>query len=180
MHHARTAITAATIGAALLLTGCGSSGSKTSSTGATTSASASAKTAAKTDAPLTATTALATIAGSVQSAKLTGTVTAENDPNHLLGRPNQYTSKVTFTDSRISKSDTDGLDKDDVERGGAIEVFGNPDDAKARAKYIQTVTKSLPMFAEYDYVLGRTVVRVSRFLTPKQAGEYKTAAAELG
>ncbi|MFE4424720.1 hypothetical protein [Streptomyces sp. NPDC056817] len=31
-----------------------------------------------------------------------------------------------------------------MERGGAIEVFADPADAQARAKYIESVTKSMP------------------------------------
>ncbi|MET8517746.1 hypothetical protein [Streptomyces sp. NPDC005077] len=52
--------------------------------------------------------------------------------------------------------------------------------AKARATYIQTVTKGMPALAEYDYPVGAVVVRVSRYLTPTQAGEYETAAKKLG
>ena len=44
-------------------------------------------------------------------------------PNRLLGRPNGYTSKIAFADSRISKTDTDGRQKDAIERGGSIEVL---------------------------------------------------------
>jgi len=130
--------------------------------------------------PLTATNALTQISAKVQDAKLSGTVTAANDPNHLLGRPNQYTSKVTFTDSRIKTADVEGTKEGDVERGGAVEVFATPADAAARAKYIQAVTKSLPALAEYDYVHGTVVVRVSHYLTPEQAAGYKTAADKLG
>jgi hypothetical protein len=130
--------------------------------------------------PLTASTALQQITAAVPSAKLSGTVTAANDPNHLLGRPNQYTSKTTFADSRIKAADVSGTKPGDVERGGAIEVFGSPDDAETRAKYIQAVTKSLPALAEYDYVHGAVLVRVSHYLTPAQAAGYKSAADGLG
>jgi hypothetical protein len=116
----------------------------------------------------------------VPQAKLSGTVTAANDPNHLLGRPNQYTSKVTFTDTRINAADVSGTDKGALERGGAIEVFAAPSDAKARADYIHTVTKSMSALAEYDYVHGTVLVRVSHYLTPDQAAEYKVAANRLG
>jgi hypothetical protein len=129
--------------------------------------------------PLTASTALQQIAAAVPSVKLSGTVTAANDPNHLLGRPNQYTSKTTFTDSRIKAADVSGTKQGDVERGGAIEVFGSPGDAQARAKYIQAVTKSLPALAEYDYVHGTVLVRVSHYLTPAQAAGYENAAGGL-
>jgi hypothetical protein len=112
--------------------------------------------------------------------KLSGIVTAENDPDHLLGRPNEYTSKVTFSDTRISKADASGQEKGAVEQGGAIEAFANSTDAKARKDYIQTITKSFQALAEYDYVYDSVLVRVSQYLTPTQSAAYKTAAASLG
>lgn len=166
---------AATALATTLLTGLTACGNGTSNSGS----NSSQKPSATTSKPLTADAAFASISGKISSAKLSGTVTAENDPNHLLGRPNQYTSKVTFTDSRVKASDVSGTEKGDVERGGAIEVFANPTDAEARAKYIQAVTKSMPAFTEYDYVHGTVVIRVSHYLTPTQAASYKTAAAHL-
>ncbi|MGW3159441.1 hypothetical protein [Streptomyces sp. NPDC001089] len=123
--------------------------------------------------------AFSRLSGKISTAKLSGTVTAENDPNKLLGRPNQYTSKITFTDSRISADDVTGTDKGDVSRGGAIEAFGSPADATARAKYIQAVTKGMPALSEYDYVHGTIVVRVSHYLTPKQAAAYESATNGL-
>ncbi|MFD8394921.1 hypothetical protein ACFV2N_38470 [Streptomyces sp. NPDC059680] len=129
--------------------------------------------------PLTAQSAFQKIAASVSSAKLSGTVTADDDPNHLLGRPGQYTSKVTFSDSRIKAADVEGTKAGDVDRGGAVEVFADPADAATRAKYIQAVTKSMPALAEYDYVHGTVLVRVSHYLTPAQAAAYKTAADGL-
>ncbi|MET7745495.1 hypothetical protein [Streptomyces sp. NPDC005385] len=123
--------------------------------------------------------AFAELSGKVAAAKLTGRVTAENDPNALLGRPHQYTSKITFSDRRISGDNVVGADKGDVSRGGAIEVFGTAADATARAKYIQSVTKSMSALAEYDYVHGTVLVRVSHYLTPKQADAYKLATSEL-
>ncbi|MEU6146562.1 hypothetical protein ABZ848_40230 [Streptomyces sp. NPDC047081] len=75
-------------------------------------------------------------------------VAAANDPNHLLGRPGQYTSKVTFTDSRIKAGDVSGTEKGAVERGGAVH--------------------------------GTVLVRVSHYLTPEQAAEYKAATNSLG
>lgn len=131
-------------------------------------------------AELTATTAFAGIAQTVKTAKLTQTVTAENDGNHLLGRPGQYTSKIGFADSRIKGADVSFYKTGDVELGGAIEVFPDAAGATARAKYIQAVTKSMPALAEYDFPHGTILVRVSRFLTPAQAGAYDRAAATLG
>ncbi|MFE2071135.1 hypothetical protein ACFXDH_53850 [Streptomyces sp. NPDC059467] len=165
------------------LAGCGGSGSSGGDAAPAKSApahAASPKAAAAQAKPLTAQTAFAKVSADVSTAKLSGTVTADNDPNHLLGRPNQYTSKITFDDTRISADDVTGTDKGDVERGGAIEAFGSPADAQARAKYIQAVTKSMPMLTEYDYVHGTVLVRLSHYLTPKQAADYKTATDNLG
>ncbi|WP_405879445.1 hypothetical protein OG762_12825 [Streptomyces sp. NBC_01136] len=130
--------------------------------------------------PLDAASAFTQLSGKVASAKLSGTVTAANDPNHLLGRPNQYTSKTTFTDSRIAAADVSGTQPGDVDRGGAIEVFADPAGAKARAAYIQSIAKAMPAVAEYDYVHGTVVVRVSHYLTPAQTAAYKTAVDGLG
>lgn len=160
--------------ALLTLAGCSSTTTSTDSSTRSTAAKAAA------GKPLNATTALAAITASVPSAKLTSTVTAANDGNHLLGRPGQYTSRVTFADSRIAKSDTDGFHKGDTELGGSVEVCANEADAAARAKYIQAVTRSIPALAEYDFVRGTVVVRVSHFLTPAQAADYKAATAKLG
>jgi hypothetical protein len=45
-----------------------------------------------------------------------------------------------------------------------VEVFADASDAKARAEYIQNVTKSMSALAEYDYVHGTVLVRVSHYL----------------
>ncbi|MFB7935502.1 hypothetical protein [Streptomyces sp. NPDC056049] len=129
---------------------------------------------------LTASDAFKALSGKVASAKLSGVVTEDDDPNHLLGRPNQYTSKVTFTDSRIKVDDVAGAEPGSVGLGGAIEVFATAADSQARADYIQNVTKGMPMLAEYDFVSGTVLIRVSHYLTPTQAADYKAAAAALG
>lgn len=157
--------------AALLLAGLAACSSSSGST--------PAKTAAKPK-PLTASTAFTQLSAAVPTAKLSGTVTAANDPNHLLGRPGQYTSKVTFADSRIKASDVSGTSKGDVDRGGAIEVFATARDAEARAKYIEAIVKAMPIVSEYDYAHGTVLVRVSHYLTPAQAAGYKSAASKLG
>jgi uncharacterized lipoprotein NlpE involved in copper resistance len=176
MRHSTTMTALAAI-TALTLAGCSNTSTNNGSSGSSGSAPAKANAAAST--PLTASTAFTKLATTVATAKLSGTVTATNDPNHLLGRPGQYTSKVTFTDTRIKASDVEFTKPGDVERGGAIEVFGSPSDAQTRAKYIQAVTKSLPALAEYDYVHGTVLVRVSHYLTPAQAVGYKTAVNGL-
>ncbi|WBP89549.1 hypothetical protein [Kitasatospora cathayae] len=122
-----------------------------------------------------ASAALAKLTAAVKTVKAGVTVTAESDPNHLLGRPGQYTSKITFSDSRIKAADVEGEKEDSVNRGGAIEVFASEADAKARSEYIQGIVKGMPALMEYDYVRGPVLVRVSRLLTPDQAKALQAA-----
>lgn len=171
MHVRTTTAIAATALLAAALTGCGGGG------GGDNKASEAAGSSSKTT---TAASAWSTIHAAVPASSFNQTVTAANDGNHLLGRPHQYTSAMKFKDNRVKGDDVVASDKYDVSWGGGIEVFGSHDDAKARAKYIQAVTKDLPMFGEYDYVHGQTLVRVSHYLTPAQAAEYDKAAANLG
>jgi hypothetical protein len=170
-------LTTTTCAALLLaaLTACSSSSNTDSANKANNDSVAPAA-----DKPLDASTAFTKLSAKVTTAKLSDVVTAANDGNHLLGRPGQYTSKVDFTDSRVQASDVAGTEKGDVSRGGSIEAFATAADAQTRVKYVETVTKSMPALAEYDYVHGTVLVRVSHYLTPAQAGEYKTAADGIG
>ncbi|MFB7359422.1 hypothetical protein [Streptomyces gardneri] len=129
---------------------------------------------------LTAGDAFTQLSAKVPTARLSGVVTEDNDPNNLLGRPNQYTSKITFTDARIKAGDVTDADPGSVELGGSIEVFTTAADAQARADYIRKVTKGTPMLVEYDYVSGPVLVRVSRYLTPTQAAGYKAGTESIG
>ena len=52
------------------------------------------------------------IADQVTTASLVKVYTEDDDPNKLLGRPNGYTSKIAFADSRISKADIEGAEED--------------------------------------------------------------------
>jgi hypothetical protein len=169
MHRTRT--TAAGLLAAAALTACGSQVTHTTE--------ADARHPAGTSASLTARTAFEEISRTVRTATMTGTVTAANDPNQLLGRPDEYTSKVTFSDSFVPANAVTGAAPGDVERGGAVEVFADPADAEARAEYIRGVTRSTPALAEYDYVHGRVLVRVSRYVPPARAAAYRAAVDRL-
>ena len=166
-------LTAVAIVTCAALTACSSNSSSSSST-------AKVKATASKQAAVTASSAMTQIAAKVPTSKKSWTVTATNDADHLLGRPGQYTSKVTFTDSRIKASEVTDSSKGSVDLGGAIEVFASPANATARAKYIQTITQTMSALAEYDYVHGTVLVRVSHYLTPAQAAGYKAAADGLG
>lgn len=102
------------------------------------------------------------------------TYTAENDPNELLGRPGQYTGKVTFKDTRLPPDELAG-EEFDVANGGSVETFDNEDDAARRQEYLETGTQGIPAFAEYTYREGTVLLRVAGRLTPDQAAEYEEA-----
>lgn len=107
------------------------------------------------------------------------TYTEETDINELLGRPNQYTSKTTFEDTRIEQTNQN-LDEQyfsEEERnepiGGTVEVFKNEADMKKRKDYLETITSSMSVFAEYSYAQGVYLLRLNKSLTPAQAKEYE-------
>ena len=85
------------------------------------------------------------------------------------------TSRCLSQFRRISKADTDGTQKDAIERGGSIEVFPDAELAKGRAEYIQGVLKNSGLGAEYDYVHGPVLVRVTGNLSPSKAQDYERA-----
>jgi hypothetical protein len=104
--------------------------------------------------------------------------TAANDVNHLLGRPGQYIGKVNFKDTRISSTDQ-GVDIS-VTDGGSVETFATTTDAKNRFAYIQKISKSgIALFAEYEYLDGLAILRVSAQLTPDQAAKHEAALKAL-
>jgi len=106
---------------------------------------------------------------------ITDVYTAATDPNHLLGRPGGYTSKIIFADPR-ARDPQNASGGHDVAEGGSIEVYATHAGAVRRASYIEAVTQAAPILgAEYDYVSGRVLLRVSGILTPAQARQYEEA-----
>lgn len=98
--------------------------------------------------------------------------TAESDPNKLLGRPNQYVGKVNWEDTRIKQ------EGDDFE-GGSIETFSNEQDLNSRKQYVEAISKSGGMFAQYNYAHKNALLRLSKELTPTQVEEYKKVFDKL-
>jgi hypothetical protein len=100
-----------------------------------------------------------------------------SDGNHLLGRPGQYTGKVSFRDRRLE----DGGGGFAVTSGGSIEVFATRADARRRFDYVTAIFRSgspaVP--AEYDYLEGRAFMRLSQALSPTQAKKYEAAFRRL-
>lgn len=174
----RTATTALLAAGVLALSACSSSSSsddKAASTPATSTPLAATAAASLDTAPQV----VAALEESIPTLSTTVVYTEASDPNHLLGRPSGYTSKVAFADSRVSASDVEGLDTDAIERGGSVETYATAAAAHDRAEYIEAIAKGLPAAAEYHYFVGGSLIRVSRFLTPTQAKVYEQAAAKL-
>jgi len=98
--------------------------------------------------------------------------TETTDPNHLLGRPGQYTSKANFIDRRVRGQGGSGRSIESAQ-GGSVEVFATPADAGRRARYVRAVSQSASILVEYDFLQGSTLLRLSNVLTPAQANAYK-------
>ncbi len=94
---------------------------------------------------------------------------SDNDPNNLLGRPNQYTSKIQFEDVRIDQS---YLNENEV-KGGTIEVFSSKKDMENRKSYIESISSQSSLFAQYIYSKGYAILRLECDITPEQAKEYE-------
>ena len=97
--------------------------------------------------------------------------TEETDPNELLGRPDSYTSKVNFADTRLEQGEN--------LTGGSIEVFAVQKDAETRKDYIESIFEAMPFMSEYIYIKGTMLLRLSYSLTPEQAQEYNKIFANL-
>jgi hypothetical protein len=95
--------------------------------------------------------------------------TAESDPNRLLGRPNGYASRATFTIPGVEASSFGG-DVEGCDRGGCVEQWPDEEAGQARVDYINAIGKRLPAAVEYSYVRGDgLVLRITNAATPTQA-----------
>jgi hypothetical protein len=97
--------------------------------------------------------------------------TADTDANGLLGRPNQYTGKTNFEDTRITADDADVCE--------SIEVFADGQDLEARKTYIESVMNYTPMVQQYLYAHKNILLRLDDALTPDQAKDYETVLNKL-
>lgn len=98
--------------------------------------------------------------------------TGENDPNRLLGRPGQYTGKVSWHDDRARPHD-------DPE--STVELFATFADLDRRAKYLDAIISSSSLFGQYMYRDDDrlALLRVPFDLTPDQAPQYQAWLAGL-
>ncbi|WP_042382142.1 hypothetical protein [Streptacidiphilus melanogenes] len=187
----RTLTLTAGLATLLTLSACSSSNSPSSDTASAhpsiaisttsvaTSGTGQSSPSAEASATLPASAIMTKLTAAIPQAKLTAVYTEDNDPNHLLGRPNQYVSKVEFKDARIHTADVTGVPPGSIQYGGSIEVFTSSADAAQRAATIQQGSSNQPAVMEYDYVHGDVLIRVSHYVTPTQAKAYEAFANTL-
>ena len=76
------------------------------------------------------------------------TITENNDPNDMIGRPSGFIAAVVLFDAWTTGSD--GLE---ASYGATIEQWRTPADAKARMDYIQGILKGMTVSGiQYDYL----------------------------
>jgi hypothetical protein len=88
----------------------------------------------------------------------------KTDPNGLMGRQGQYTSKVSW--------EPKGASADEIsvaERGSSIEVFSSAHDAQGRYDYLQSFNSAAFLADGYDYVAGSALLRLNKSYTPAEA-----------
>ena len=153
---------------AVLLAGCGSSGSTSASPG-----SSSAPSLNPVQTHLAASDVVAKLKAAGQPVGQVTVFDAATDSNSLLGRPHQYTGKASWVDTRLPAPS----DPTSISAGGSVEVFASADDLHARATYVGTLAKQA-IFSEYEYlsVSGLVFLRIAGALTPAQAQAYAAAA----
>lgn len=89
----------------------------------------------------------------------------ESDDN-LLGRPNQYTSKVSFKITTVEPNEEDPYD-------ASIEVFDNKEDALKRYEELKVVIEKLPFFNEYFCLKDNVLFRMKFDVLPSDEKIYE-------
>lgn len=104
-------------------------------------------------------------------------MTEGDDSNELFGRPGKYDQVTFLGDTRLGCSAADDYNGFDTQCGVKIERWPSADAAQARAEDIQAKLQEYGLGAEWDYVVGRLVVRASGDYKPSQASRIQEAAA---
>ncbi|RKR73483.1 hypothetical protein C8E83_0576 [Frondihabitans australicus] len=173
-------ISVVAVGAALLtLSGCAATGTSASSQAQHASSNNSSVASATPVVTPTPTKAAPVVTAAAISADLQSKIpqvthvlqiTEDNDPNNLIGRPNEYTQAATLYDSRTPCTDI-GADC-----GATIEIWPSAALATNRVNYIQTELKANPILGtEYDYAHGNAVLRVTGTMKPSDEAGYLAA-----
>jgi hypothetical protein len=99
-------------------------------------------------------------------------LSADTDPDHLLGTPGYYTSKTTFGDISIWRGvQGPGLTEDS---GGSVEIFSSAETAQVQ------FNEQARRFAQYPLAynpmaVGNALLLLSRELSDKQVKTYQDA-----
>jgi serine/threonine protein kinase, bacterial len=117
----------------------------------------------------TAQSAAESIRAAIPEVTQTIALTADNDANDLIGRPNGYAAATVLVDSR-AQCPPDGPG---VDCGATIEQWPSAEAAQRRAEYIQGIGQNLPMMSEWTTVKGNLLLRVTGKLKPSAAEAYK-------
>lgn len=104
--------------------------------------------------------------------------TAETDPNHKLGRPNEYIASAKFEDKNVEQIKQTPPEIE-VPEGGIIEIFNNPQDLEVRKKYIESVFESMPMLKQYMIAKGNVLLRLEYKITPENAKKYELSLEKV-
>ena len=157
--------------AVLALTGC--AGSTTPASKPSTNTLPTIETTAASTTPLgtDAATASATkIKGLVPSVVKVVTITKNNDPNPIFGKPGAYVAAAVIYEKATTCTTLV------VACGAKVEAYKSAADAAARAKYLLAMVKSGGIVGgEYDYVRGVEMLRVFGGVTPALAEKYRAA-----
>ena len=92
-------------------------------------------------------------------------LTVANDKDNLIGRPNQYTEKITWNDNRAQHSKT----------VSSIEVFKTTKNATTRKIYLEKAMKSSPSLIQYIEQKNNMLLRIEGNLKPVEAAGYTKA-----
>jgi hypothetical protein len=157
--------------AVLALTGCGGSTTPASKPSTNTPTTMATTTAATTPTGGDAATATAKKIGTqVPSVVKVVTITKNNDPNPIFGKPGSYVSAAVIYEKASTCTTLV------VACGAKVEVYKSAAEAAARAKYLLAMTKSGGIVGgEYDYIRGVEILRVFGGVTPPLAEKYRAA-----
>lgn len=104
------------------------------------------------------------------------TQTENDDPNNLLGRPGQYTSRASADVEGGDLTAKDGA----IDRGIVVEAFPSAADAQRRSDYIEGILKGSPLLGtEWHYLSGAVLVRVTGKVKPSAAAKVEAAVKGL-
>jgi serine/threonine-protein kinase len=102
-------------------------------------------------------------------------ITEDNDPNHLIGRPNGYVAASVLVDSRLPGCTSTSTNLGD-DCGAVIEQWPDQAAAQRRDDYVQSILRTMPMLGQqWTTVKGNLLLRVTGQLKPSAAEAYKAA-----